>query len=102
LIIDDVVLDPRSRHVKIREKTIELPPKEFELLRLLMANAGTVLTSNYLLDAIWGEEFAGATQVLYVHMGWLRERIELDPRHPQLIHTIRGVGYRFVSGGNPA
>ena len=81
----------------MRGERVELPPKEFELLRLFMANEGTVLTTNYLLDAIWGEEFAGAVQVLYVHIGWLREWIEEDPRQPRYIQTVRGVGYKFVA-----
>lgn len=95
----DISLDPKAHVVRVRDKEVELPPKEFELLRLLMANAGTVLSTDYLLNAIWGEEFAGAQQVLYVHMGWLRERIERDPRHPQHIQTVRGVGYKFVAQG---
>ena len=97
LELGDIWLDPKGREVFARGQRVELPPKEFELLRLLMANAGMVLTSDYLLDAVWGEEFAGATQVLYVHIGWLRERIEQDPRHPRLIQTVRGVGYKFAS-----
>lgn len=99
LVIGEVSLDPKSREVWVRGKKVDLPPKEFELLRLLMANAGTVLSTDYLLDAVWGEEFAGAVQVLYVHIGWLREKIEDDPRHPQFIQTVRGVGYKFVAGG---
>ncbi len=96
--LGEIRLDPKGREVQVRGKRIELPPKEFELLRLLMANAGTVLASDYLLDAVWGEEFAGANQVLYVHMGWLRERIEQDPRRPRHILTVRGVGYKFHPG----
>jgi DNA-binding response OmpR family regulator len=94
--IGQVLLDVQSHQVHVQGKPIDLPPKEFELLRRLMANADTVLSANYLLDAIWGDEFTGAVQVLYVHIGWLRERIERDPRHPRYIHTIRGVGYKFV------
>ncbi|NJN96348.1 MAG: response regulator transcription factor [Anaerolineales bacterium] len=96
LVVGDVWLDPGGREVRVRGEPVDLPPKEFELLRLLLANAGTVLTTNYLLDAVWGEEFAGAVQVLYVHIGWLRERIEPNPRRPQYIQTARGVGYKFV------
>lgn len=92
----DIRLDPKSRVVHVRGERVDLPPKEFDLLRLLMANADAVLSTNYLLDAVWGEEFAGAVQVLYVHIGWLRERIERDPRHPRAIQTVRGVGYKFV------
>jgi DNA-binding response OmpR family regulator len=93
----DIVLDSKRHEVTVRGKRVDLPPKEFELLRLLMANAGSVLTTDYLLDAVWGEEFAGAVQVLYVHIGWLRERIETDPRRPRYVQTIRGVGYKFVA-----
>ncbi len=95
--IGQVTLNPKSREVNVRGKRVHLRPKEFELLRLLMANAGTVLTTDYLLDAVWGEEFAGAVQVLYVYMGWLRERIEQDPRHLRYIQTVRGVGYMFAT-----
>ncbi len=98
VVVGDIALDPQARAVHARGMRVELPPKEFELLRLLMANVGTVLPTNYLLDAVWGEEFAGALQVLYVHIGWLREKIELDPRHPRYIQTVRGTGYRFVKG----
>lgn len=98
----DVALDPKSREVTVRGARVELPPKEFELLRLLLANAGNVLTTNYLLDAVWGEEFAGALQVLYVHIGWLREKLEPDPRHPRYIQTVRRAGYKFVRGGEEA
>lgn len=101
LVVGDITLDIRGHEVIVRGKSVALPPKEFELLRLLMLNAGAVLSANYLLDAIWGEEFAGAVQVLYVHMGWLREHIEEDPRQPRYIQTVRGVGYKLVTGTGP-
>lgn len=96
LTVGEISLDPRQHRVSVRGTLVELPPKEFKLLQLLLANAGTVLSTNYLLDAVWGPEFAGAVQVLYVHLGWLRERIEVDPHHPRYIQTVRGVGYKFV------
>ena len=102
LVVGDISLDPKRREVIVRGARVEMPPKEFELLRLLMANTGTVLPTDYLLDAVWGEDFAGALQVLYVHIGWLREKIEADPRHPRYIQTARGVGYKFVGGGDTA
>jgi DNA-binding response OmpR family regulator len=98
LVIGDIWLDPKGHEVRVRGKPVELPPKEYELLRLLMANAGTVLPANYLLDVVWGNEFTGAVQVLYVHIGWLREHIEQDPRHPRYIQTVRGAGYKFSTG----
>lgn len=99
LTVGELTLDPQSHIVHARGKRVDLPPKEFELLRLLMANAGTVLETDYLLNVVWGENFAGAVQVLYVRMGWLREQIEEDPRHPRLIQTVRGTGYRFTAEG---
>lgn len=98
LTVGEVALDPKAHIVQVRGERVDLPPKEFELLRLLLSNAETVLSTDYLLQAVWGEEFAGAQQVLYVHMGWLRERIEQDPRHPCHILTVRGVGYKFTGG----
>ncbi len=99
LVAGGVALDPRGHTVEVRGQRVDLPPKEFELLRLLMSNAGAVLETDYLLDAVWGEAFAGAVQVLYVRIGWLREQIEIDPHHPRLIQTVHGIGYRFVAGG---
>lgn len=97
LVVGAITLDPRAHTVTVRGRPVELPPKEFELLRLLLANAGAVLTTNYLLDAVWGEEFAGAVQVLYVHMGWLRKQIEENPQQPHYIQTVHGVGYKLVA-----
>jgi DNA-binding response OmpR family regulator len=98
LVLSDISLDINAHEVHVRGHKVDLAPKEFELLRLLMSNAGSVLTTEYLLDAVWGEEFAGASQVLYVHIGWLREAIEQDPRHPCRIVTVRGIGYKLVAG----
>jgi DNA-binding response OmpR family regulator len=97
LMVGGISLDPQRHEVRVHGKVVELPPKEFELLRLLMANAGSVLSTNYLLDAVWGEEYAGAVQALYVHMGWLRKQIERDPRIPRYIQTVRGIGYKFAN-----
>lgn len=102
LRIGPVLLDAQQRQVHVGGKLVAVPPKEFELLRLLMANAGSVLTTDYLLNAVWGEGFAGAVQVLYVRINWLRELIEPDPRQPRYILTVRGVGYKFTnSEGEP-
>lgn len=96
LHIGEVMLDAQKREVHVGGKLVAVPPKEFELLRLLMANAGSVLTTDYLLNAVWGEGFDGAVQVLYVRINWLRELIEPDPRQPRYILTVRGVGYKFA------
>ena len=96
MVVGDVFIDPLQHKVRVRGETVNLPPKQFELLRLLMTNAGNVLSTNYLLDAVWGEEFMGAGQVLYVHMSWLRKQLETDLHTPPYIQTVRGVGYKFV------
>lgn len=100
LNVGPITLDPQKHEVHIHDKPVDLPPKEFALLHLLMLNAGTVLSANDLLEAVWGEEFAGAVQVLYVHIGWLRERIEENPRQPRYVQTVRGVGYKFTAGAS--
>ena len=96
LVVDDITLDPNTHQVRVRGQPVDLRPKEFELLRLLMANAGEVLTNEYLLETVWGPDYAGVLQVLYVHIGWLRERVEDDPRRPRLILTVPGVGYQLA------
>jgi DNA-binding response OmpR family regulator len=70
--------------------------KEFELLSLLMANAGHVLSRTDIFDRVWGTDWIGDTRTLDVHIRWLREKIETDPAKPQYIQTVRGVGYRFT------
>jgi DNA-binding response OmpR family regulator len=73
LTVGDVTLDPRAHLAYIRNERVDLSPKEFDLLHVLMANAGAALTIEYHLNAVWGEEFVGTQQVLCVHIGWLRE-----------------------------
>jgi DNA-binding response OmpR family regulator len=96
LAINGIVLDTRRRAVRVRGTPVDLPRIEFELLRVLMANAGTALARDQLLQEVWGRSLGVPFQVLYVHIGCLRNRIELDPRHPQLIQTVRHVGYKFA------
>ena len=74
---------------------VALPLKEFELLELLMANAGRVLTRDVLIDRIWGPNYFGDTKTLDVHVKRLRSKIEVDPANPSRIVTVRGVGYRY-------
>jgi two-component system, OmpR family, response regulator RegX3 len=87
----------RARHgVWVDDVPVELPPKEFDLLELLVDNAGLVLTRAQLIDRVWGLDYVGDTKTLDVHIRRLRTRIEADPAAPQRIQTVRGVGYRFV------
>jgi len=87
----------RSRHeVTVEGRALELPPKEFELLAVLVEYAGRVLTRNQLIDEVWGSDYVGDTKTLDVHIRRLRGRIEDDPQDPRRIRTVRGVGYRFA------
>lgn len=95
LEIGDVRLDPERHEVTVRGGEVKLPLKEFELLELLLTNAGRVLTRDTLIDRVWGETYVGDTKTLDVHIKRLRGRIEDDPAKPTRITTIRGLGYRF-------
>jgi two-component system response regulator RegX3 len=95
LEIGDVRLDVARHEVSVRGDLVPLPLKEFELLELLLANAGRVLTRDVLIDRIWGPNYFGDTKTLDVHVKRLRTKVEEDPGHPTHIVTVRGVGYRF-------
>ncbi len=87
----------RSRHeVRVDGNSVQLPPKEFELLAFLVENAGRVLTRDQLIDEIWGSDYVGDTKTLDVHVRRLRSRVEPDPSEPTRLQTVRGVGYRFA------
>jgi two-component system response regulator RegX3 len=93
--IGDVRLDAARHEVQVRGEGVPLPLKEFELLELLLANAGRVLTRDVLIDRVWGSNYYGDTKTLDVHVKRLRAKIEDDPAHPERIVTVRGVGYRY-------
>lgn len=76
-------------------RMLELGPKEFDLLVLLVSNPGRVFSRDYLLQRIWGYDYAGNTRTVDVHIRWLREKIENNPAEPSRIITVRGVGYKF-------
>jgi len=91
-----VRLDPDRFEVTVRGDQVHLPRKEFELLELLMENAGRVLTRETLIDRIWGPDYFGDTRTLDVHIKRLRAKCEEDPHTPTHLVTIRGLGYKFV------
>jgi two-component system response regulator RegX3 len=91
----DVRLEPETRRCYVRGTEVKLRRKEFELLHLLLANSGLVLTREVLIDRVWGSDYVGDTKTLDVHVKRLRALIEPDPKSPSLITTVRGVGYRF-------
>ena len=87
----------RLRHeVTVEGEEVAFPPKEFELLALLVENAGRVLTRGQLIDEVWGHGYVGDTKTLDVHVRRIRSRLEQDPQHPTRLQTVRGVGYRFA------
>lgn len=98
LIVGELVLNPAAHTVSVGSRPVELSPREFDLLHTLMRTPDQVRTTDQLLNQVWGAEFIGQPQVLYVHIRWLREKIETDPNHPQHIQTVRGVGYKLASG----
>ena len=102
LVVGDVRLDPERHEVWVRGQMVNLPLKEFELLELLLTNAGRVLTRETLIDRVWGPHYVGDTKTLDVHVKRLRTKIEDDPGAPRRITTIRGLGYKFESSGSPA
>jgi two-component system, OmpR family, response regulator RegX3 len=96
--LDDIELDAASHEVRVRDEIVNLPLKEFELLALLMENAGRVLERSTLIDRIWGSDYVGDTKTLDVHVKRLRSKIEDDPSNPTRIVTIRGLGYKYAIG----
>jgi len=95
LTVGDVALDPDRHEVIIRGNPVSLPLKEFELLELLLANAGRVLPRETLIDRVWGTDYVGDTKTLDVHVKRLRAKVEPDPSAPTRIVTIRGLGYKY-------
>jgi two-component system response regulator RegX3 len=95
--VGEVSLDVGRHECTVRGEQVRLPLKEFDLLEILLAHAGRVVTRDSLIDRVWGLDYVGDTKTLDVHIKRLRSRIEADPSNPTLITTIRGVGYRFES-----
>ncbi|MBU6314995.1 MAG: response regulator transcription factor [Acidobacteria bacterium] len=95
LTVGGLSLDPDEHRVLLDGVDLQMPLKEFELLHLLMANAGRVLTRDILIDRVWGSDYVGDTKTLDVHVKRLRAKIEDDPAAPTRITTIRGLGYKF-------
>ncbi|GAA4318658.1 response regulator transcription factor [Klenkia terrae] len=92
-----VRMDVERHTVAVDGETISLPLKEFDLLELLLRNAGRVLTRGQLIDRVWGADYVGDTKTLDVHVKRLRAKIEPDPATPKWLVTVRGLGYKFES-----
>lgn len=91
-----VRVDVERHTVTVRGREMSLPLKEFELLEILVRNAGRVMTRGQLIDRVWGQDYVGDTKTLDVHVKRLRNKVEPEPGEPQLLLTVRGLGYKFV------
>jgi DNA-binding response OmpR family regulator len=96
VIVGDLEIDPTAHTVTRSGSAIDLSPREFDLLHLLATQPEKVFATEEILAQVWGAEFVGQPQVVYVHIRWLRQKLESDPDHPQRILTVRGVGYKLV------
>ncbi|MDQ7252816.1 response regulator transcription factor [Pediococcus pentosaceus] len=94
---ENIAIDFKRMVVKKNNEKIQLTPNEFKLLRYLYKNANQVLSRDQILEKVWGYEYGGQTRIVDIHISHLRDKLENDPKHPQLIKTIRGFGYEFVS-----
>jgi DNA-binding response OmpR family regulator len=99
--VGDLLIDPAAHTVHLAGAELELPPREFDLLHALALEAGKVVSADDLLTRVWGAEYLGEPQVVYVHIRWLREKIETDPQNPIRLQTVRGVGYKLIPQGDP-
>ena len=88
-------MDVERHVVTVNDGTVAMPLKEFELLEILLRNAGRVLTRMQLIDRVWGSDYVGDTKTLDVHVKRLRSKIEPDPAAPRHLVTVRGLGYKF-------
>jgi DNA-binding response OmpR family regulator len=95
LTFDDLRIDMSRREVKRRGENLHLKPREYELLAFLARHRGIVLSRDLILERVWGWDYDGGSRTVDVHVHWLREKIEPDPKSPTRIVTVRGVGYRF-------
>lgn len=96
LRVGPIVLDRERHEVTVDGREVQLPLKEFQLLALLMANNGFVVTRQTLIDRVWGYDYVGDTKTLDVHIKRLRAKVEPNADNPELIVTIRGLGYKLV------
>jgi two-component system response regulator RegX3 len=95
--VGELELDPAARIARFRGMELELSRKEFDLLAMLMRNAGRVVKREDLMSEVWDTNWFGSTKTLDVHIGWLRRKLDDDPADPAYIETVRGVGFRFAA-----
>ncbi|MFZ1755310.1 MAG: response regulator transcription factor [Caldilineaceae bacterium] len=96
IAVGDLRIDPAAHQVTVGGALVDLAPKEYDLLYYLAQRAGEAVPLEDIVVNVWGDEWAGETQTVYVHMRWLRTKIEAEPNKPRRLLTVRGVGYRLV------
>jgi len=96
--VQGVRIDPDARRVWLGDREIELTSKEFDLLHLLVSEAGKVVTRDQIMRQVWDSKWWGSTKTLDMHVSWLRRKLGDDAHHPHFISTVRGVGFRFERG----
>ncbi|HEX9388812.1 MAG TPA: response regulator transcription factor [Anaerolineales bacterium] len=96
IVVGDLEIDSQAHTAICAGHALELSPREFDLLSLLATQPEKVFSTEEILAQVWGAEFVGQPQVVYVHIRWLRQKLETDPDHPRRILTVRGIGYKLV------
>ena len=96
ITLGDLDIDPNAHTASCAGRSLDLSPREFDLLLALASQPEKVISTEDLLAQVWGAEFIGQPQVVYVHIRWLRQKLEADPTRPKWIQTVRGVGYKLV------
>jgi two-component system response regulator RegX3 len=96
LVVGPVEMDVERHEVRVNGAPVSLPPKEFELLEILLRRKGRLLPRLYLIEEVWGADYVGDTKTLDVHVKRIRQKIEADPHNPSHLLTVRGLGYKFV------
>ncbi len=96
IAVGDLRIDAAAHQVTVGGALVELAPKEYDLLYYLAQRAGEAVPLEDIVTHVWGDEWAGETQTVYVHVRWLRTKIETEPNKPRRLLTVRGVGYRLI------
>ena len=97
--LGDLILDSDAKLVTWHGRNVDLSPKEFALMKVLMQNAGKTLSTETLLNQVWGADFSGDQKTVAVHVRWLRQKLEADPKNPTLLETVHRSGYRLNPPG---
>ena len=98
LSVGRVTMDVERHEVRVEDRAVSMPLREFELLELFLRNPDRVLTRGQIIDRVWGADYVGDTKTLDVHVKRIRAKIEVEPGSPTMLVTVRGLGYKLVSG----